>query len=186
MPRKQVVSICIFDIHLPTLRVTVVVSLHNHQKHLVPMRVTVVVSLQIIKLHLPTLRGTVVVSNFSPQIHFLPLRSNVVVVGYESWKHLPMMVSGTVRLTPLERLLSEYKALFRVMSRDTKGRNLFERNFYNLPKYFFLGTCKFQANILKTIQTCLYLYFLLILGLTILIYIFLMYFLKLPKTATHQ
>ena len=25
----------------------------------------------------------------------------MVVIGYESWKHLPMMVSGTVRLPPL-------------------------------------------------------------------------------------
>ena len=54
----------------------------------------------IIKIHLPTLRVTVVVSNFQPQKHFLPSRLNVVVVGYESWKHLPMMVSGTVRLPP--------------------------------------------------------------------------------------
>ena len=35
------------------MRVTVVVSLHNHQKHLVPMGVTVVVSLKNSRKQLP-------------------------------------------------------------------------------------------------------------------------------------
>ena len=41
-----------------------------------------------------------VVSNFAAQNHLEPSRSNEVVGGYETWKQLPMMVSGTVRLPP--------------------------------------------------------------------------------------
>ena len=64
--------------------------------YLVPLRVTIVV---LLNDNQKILNHIVVVSNFTAQKHLPSLRLNVVV-GYKSWKHTSMMVSGMDHLLP--------------------------------------------------------------------------------------